>query len=169
MQASVSIQPAAAAMVAAIPFRVQPARLEEQLAEFNQRREVQWFGFEGRFEAPSSALIHLPNVDAGLLGGGGTDALNGGVIAAGVDAACVLAAMAQYDEGVVMTLRLELQFMRLAYPVHGLQFRAQVLKAARHFCFVQAVLVAVGAEAQAPLASATAMLAPGEVIPTTHW
>jgi acyl-coenzyme A thioesterase PaaI-like protein len=138
------------------------------LAEFNQRREVQWFGFEGRFEAPNSALIHMPNLDAGQLGGGGTDALNGGVIAAGFDAACVLAAMAPYDASVVLTLRLELQFMRLACPDHGLQFRAQVLKTARHFCFVQAVLATVGAEAQLPMASATAMLAPREVTPPTH-
>jgi acyl-coenzyme A thioesterase PaaI-like protein len=51
---------------------------------------------------------------AGVLGGGGTKALNGEVIAAVFDAAFVLAGLAQYEAEVVVTLELSVQFLSLA-------------------------------------------------------
>ncbi|MBC8055232.1 MAG: hypothetical protein H7Y61_01500, partial [Rhizobiales bacterium] len=79
-----------------VAFRLPPDRLAARLAEFNQRREVSWFGLEGAFEGQGDAVVRFVRVDAGVLGGGGTAAINGGVIAAGFDAACVLAAAAQF-------------------------------------------------------------------------
>ena len=149
-------------MPSALPFRLLPSRLSERVDEFNRKREIQWFGFSGRYEVPCTAVICLSKPESGMLGGGGTDALNGGIIAAGFDAVCVLAAIAQYDVPAVVTLNLQLQFMRLALSIPQLQFRAQVLKSARFVCFAQAVLVEVGGESGHPIvvATASATLAP---------
>jgi acyl-coenzyme A thioesterase PaaI-like protein len=146
----------------ALPFRIRTSELGERLAEFNCRREIQWFGFSGQYEAPSSAVICLSQVEGGMLGGGGIDALNGGIIAAGFDAVCVLAAIAQFGACNVVTLNLQVQFMRLASLRPRHQFRAQVLKCGRHICFVQAVLVTEDKDDSVPivLATATATLAP---------
>lgn len=40
-----------------IPFRLPPARLAGQLAQFNARKEVQWFGFAGELRDPGSAMV----------------------------------------------------------------------------------------------------------------
>jgi hypothetical protein len=56
-----------------------------------QPAEIQWSGFEGRFEEPGTAVVTFANLNGGVLRGGGTAAINGGVISAGFDAALVLA------------------------------------------------------------------------------
>ena len=58
-----------------IPFRPALPRLEEQLSQFNARKEVNWFGFRGSFKNPDSAVITFTKFEAGLQGGGGTAAL----------------------------------------------------------------------------------------------
>lgn len=134
--------------------------LAERVARFNQRDEIVWFGLHGEVEGDGQACIRFSRLEAGFLGGGGVQAVNGGVIAAGFDAACVLAAWVQYDAAVVVTLTLNVQFLRLAHHSAHLAFRARVTKRSAHVCFVTAELVDAGALARGPLALAQATLAP---------
>jgi acyl-coenzyme A thioesterase PaaI-like protein len=143
-----------------VPFRLPPERLEARLQSFNRRREIIWFGLQGSFDGEQDAVVRFQAMDAGILGGGGVAAINGGVVAAGFDAACVLAAQAQFDVDVIVTLTLSVQFLRLARVSPGLEFRAQVSKSAKQVCFVQAQLMD-GKDAEAmPLAIAMATLKP---------
>src|SRR5512132_4319545 len=96
------------------PFRLSPERLQQQLAQFNARAEVRWFGFTASLRPPATIAVALGSLQAGVLGGGGTQAGNGGVIAAGFDAAFVLAGLTQYDSDVVVTLELSVKFLSLA-------------------------------------------------------
>lgn len=143
-----------------VPLRLPPARLSARLQDFNRRREITWFGLQGNFDGDEDAVVRFQTMDAGFLGGGGVAALNGGVVAAGFDAVCVLAAQAQFDVDVIVTLTLNVQFLRLARVSLGLEFRAQVSKSAQQLCFVQAQLLdSQDAEAR-PLALAVATLSP---------
>ena len=65
------------------PFRLPAERLALQVEAFNRRAEIGWFGFRAQLEAPADAVVRFERLDAGALGGGGTAAVNGGVIAAG--------------------------------------------------------------------------------------
>lgn len=142
-----------------LPFRLSADRRAEQLSAFNARAEVRWFGFTGAFDEPGQAVVRFTRFDAGLQGGGGTAAINGGVIAAGFDAAFVLAGLGHYDSDVVVTLELSVKFLTLARVSESLAFRAQVVRSARHFSFAEGSL-ALDDAAEAPLAIATAMVAP---------
>ena len=143
-----------------VPFRLPPERLSARLQDFNRRREITWFGLHGTLDGDEDAVVRFQAMDAGVLGGGGMAAINGGVVAAGFDAVCVLAAQAQFDVDVIVTLTLSVQFLRLARVSPGLEFRAQVSKSAKQVCFVQAQLMD-GKDAKAmPLATAMATLAP---------
>jgi len=144
----------------AIAFRLDAPRRAAQLAAFNARNEIVWFGFEGAFIEPSTALITFRQLEAGALGGGGTAAVNGGLIAAGFDAAFVLAGLAQYDVEVVVTLELSVQFLNLARAGDGLAFQAQAVRSAKHFCFVRGVLSDWNTPTAPPMAIATGMVAP---------
>jgi acyl-coenzyme A thioesterase PaaI-like protein len=144
-----------------IPFRLPAERLALQVEAFNRRAEIGWFGFRAQLEAPAdAAVVRFERLDAGALGGGGTAAVNGGVIAAGFDAACVLAALCQYDTGTVVTLTLQVQYLRLARAGAGLEFRAAVTRSARSLCFVQGVLRDASEPGSPALATASATLAP---------
>jgi acyl-coenzyme A thioesterase PaaI-like protein len=143
-----------------IPFRLAPSRLEEQLAQFNARKEIDWFGFKGTFKDPGLAVITFTKVEAGLQGGGGTAAINGGVIAAGFDAAFVLAGLGHYDSEVVVTLELSVKFLSLALVSDSLAFQAHVVRSARNFSFAEGFLSHAGATGGPHLAIATAMVAP---------
>lgn len=145
-----------------VPFRIAPDLLEQQLRQFNARGEVQWFGFQGAFQAPASAVITLKSTDTGVLGGGGTRALNGGVIAAGFDAAFVLAGLAQYESEVVVTLDLGVQFLSLATVAEPLAFTAGVVRSSRRFSHVRGILAPLGATQGPVFASATGMVAPAK-------
>jgi acyl-coenzyme A thioesterase PaaI-like protein len=144
----------------AIPFRLASTRLEEKLAQFNARSEVNWFGFRGSFNDPGSAVITFTKFDAGLQGGGGTAAINGGVIAAGFDALFVLAGLGHYESDVVVTLELSVKFLSLAVVSESLGFRGHVVRSARNFSFAEGFLFQSGAGAEKHLAIATAMVAP---------
>lgn len=143
----------------ALPFRLDPATRSVALAAFNTRHEIVWFGFKGVFEEPWAATIQFRPTKPGMLGGGGTSAVNGGVIAAGFDAAMVLAGLGHYDTDVVVTLELAVQFLSLAHARDGLMFRAGVVRSTRHLAFVEAQLLGP-AGAAAPLATARGMVAP---------
>lgn len=143
-----------------IPFRLSPERLRAQLAGFNARDEIEWFGFEGAFLAPGSASIGFARVRQGALGGGGVAAINGGVIAAGFDAAFVLAGLGHYDTDVVVTLDLSVKFLSLARADTPLAFRAHAVRSARNFSFVEGALVSLQEPAGAAFAMATGMVAP---------
>ncbi|WP_370154623.1 PaaI family thioesterase [Ferrovibrio sp.] len=138
-----------------MPFRRPAEGLASALAQFNRRAEIVWFGFEGGFDG-AAAVIRLPRLPAGALGGGGEAALNGGVIAAGFDAAAVLAGLGHYDTDTVVTLNLSVQYWRLARPAPGLCFRAWATRTTRQVCFIDAVL-GDGAEA---CAGCTGMVMP---------
>ncbi len=143
----------------AIAFRLTPERQPMRLDAFNARKEILWFGFRGAFEAPGSAVISIDKLRQGALGGGGTGAINGGVIAAGFDAAFVLAGLGQWDTDTVVTLELSVQFLNLARPTEGLTWQAHVTRSSKRFSFAQAVLC----DRSSPgphFATATAMLAP---------
>ncbi len=124
-----------------LTFRLGADAWERQLQCFSARAEIAWFGFEAAFAAPGTAEIRFSRTLPGMLGGGGTGAVNGGVIAAGFDAALVLAGLGHYDTDVVVTLDLSVQFLALARPSPGLVFKAWLTRSARHFAFAQAELV----------------------------
>jgi len=150
--------PSAAGVIPyALPFRLASARLQARQAAFNARAEVRWFGFEGRFEPHGAAVVRLVRSDAGHLGGGGTAALNGGLIAAGFDGACVLAALGHHDSEVVVTLTLQVHFLRLANVGPRLRFVGAATRTTSALCFAQALLL--DDDAAMPLASASATLA----------
>ena len=142
------------------PFRLAPAQLQQQLRQFNARAEVRWFGFVGAFQDPASAVITLGRLPEGVLGGGGTNALNGGVIAAGFDAAFVLAGLGQYETDVVVTTELSVQFLSLATIARPLAFSAGVVRSSRRFSFVHGMLASATDPSNAVFASATGMVAP---------
>ena len=54
-----------------IPFRLVSTQREEQLAQFNARKEIAWFGFRGAFKEPGLAIINFTKIESGLQGGGG--------------------------------------------------------------------------------------------------
>jgi acyl-coenzyme A thioesterase PaaI-like protein len=135
-------------------------RLAAQLQQFNAREEIAWFGFAGAYEAPGQAVISFARLAQGALGGGGTSAVNGGVIAAGFDAAFVLAGLGQYETPVVVTLELSVRYLSLALMSRPLAFHARVVRSSKRFSFVEGYLSAHG-DALAPhLATASGMVAP---------
>ena len=143
-----------------VPFRLSTDKLHEQLAQFNARGEVKWFGFLGELRNPSTVLVTLDRVNPGVLGGGGTAAINGGVIAAGFDAAFVLAGLTQYESDVVVTLELSIKFLSLAKVDRPVAFAASVIRSSRRFSFVQGVLAPLEALNGPPCATASGMVAP---------
>lgn len=145
-----------------VPIRLAPERRVARLKEFNARAEIHWFGFNGSFVEPDAALITFTKLSTGALGGGGGAAINGGVIAAGFDAAFVLAGLGQYDVDVVVTLELSVKFLRLALVSDSLAFQARVVKSARNFSFVEAALVDRASQEAQSLAIATGMVAPAK-------
>jgi acyl-coenzyme A thioesterase PaaI-like protein len=145
---------------ATLPFRLDARRRAAQLQQFQARAEIAWFGFVADFADPGTARIGFGRFAEGLLGGGGTTAVNGGVIAAGFDAAFVLAGLGHYDTPVVVTLELSVKFLSLARVSPTLAFEAQLVRSARHFGFAEGCLLDTADAAARPLAVATAMVAP---------
>lgn len=142
-----------------VAFRLTPDRLQQQLAQFNARGEVRWFGFMGSLLPPATIVVRLGTQQVGVLGGGGTSAINGGVISAGFDAAFVLAGLTQYDSDVVVTLELSIKFLSLAVASRTPVFTASVMRSSKRFCFVEGVLAPEGDPAS-PFALASGMVAP---------
>ena len=141
-----------------LPFRLAAEARRARLAAFNRRREILWFGFEGRYGEPALAEVVVTRMQDGLLGGGGDAALNGGAISAGFDAAFVLAGLGHFDSEVVVTLELSTHFLSLARADRPLAFRAGVTRSSRGFAFAQGSLAPL--DGGAAFATATAMLAP---------
>lgn len=138
-----------------LPFRRVADSRTQALALFNRRAEILWFGFHGSFESHDAA-IRLTRLPDGMLGGGGAAALNGGVIAAGFDAAVVLTGLGHYDTDTVVTLNLAVQFLNLARPSPSLVFRAWATRTTRHVCFVEGRL----SDGDTVFASCTGMVMP---------
>jgi acyl-coenzyme A thioesterase PaaI-like protein len=130
------------------------------LLDFNQRRELTLFGLVGHLNFPGAVGIRFTKIADEILGGGGVAAINGGVIAAGFDAACVLAALMQFETKTVVTLTLQIHYLRLAKQSGSLEFQAWVTKSAHHICFVQAALVDPNVTPVRSFATATSTLAP---------
>ena len=146
---------------AAVPFRLGFAKREAQLTQFNARSEVQWFGFEGAFREPGVSVIRFAQLGEGSMGGGGTSAINGGVIAGGFDAAFVLIGLGHYDSEVVVTLELSVKFLSLAIASSSLAFQAHFVRSAKNFAFAEGFLSDTNAPNAGHYAIATAMVAPG--------
>lgn len=144
----------------ALPFRLGSERLAAKLEEFNARREIRWFGLRGSFQLPGQALVSFQNPDSGILGGGGTEAVNGGVIAAGFDGAFVLAGLGHYEADIVVTLELSVKFLDLATNPGSLTWSAHVVRTSRKFAFAEAKLIDMTNSAARPVAIASAMVAP---------
>lgn len=146
----------------ALPFSLTfahtPAILAIRLAEFHGRHEIAWLGLAASFDAGGVAAVRFERLTPGHLGGAGTAALNGGMIASGFDAACVLAALGHVDTEVVATLTLQVQYLRRAMASPSLVFRAGAVKVARNVVFVQAVLEDPSRSTE-PMAIAQATLA----------
>ena len=151
---------------ATLPFRLGAERRAAQLQQFRARAEIAWFGFDAAFAEPGTARITFARFADGLLGGGGTAAVNGGVIAAGVDAAFVLAGLGHYDTPVVVTLELSVKYLSLAKVSPTLAFEAEFVRSARHFGFAEGRLLDRADGAARPLAIASAMVAPADVRPS---
>jgi acyl-coenzyme A thioesterase PaaI-like protein len=146
--------------IQAVPFRLGSDARAAQLRQFNARKEVVWFGFEGSFRDPGTTIIRFSRLGAGQQGGGGTSAINGGVIAAGFDAAFVLAGLGHYESDVVVTLELSVKFLSLALATESLAFQAHVVRSARNFSFAEGFLSNIDDPSAPHLAIATAMVAP---------
>ena len=145
---------------AAVPFRLSREQREARLPRFNERSEIRWFGLRGAFEEPGTSTIGFTELQPGLMGGGGTNAINGGVIAAGFDAVFVLAGLGHYESEVVVTLELSVRFLSLAVAREALAFRGRVVRSSKHFAFAEGYLSSA-ADASAPhFATATAVVAP---------
>jgi acyl-coenzyme A thioesterase PaaI-like protein len=141
---------------AAVPFRLGAHALERAQTLFNVRSEIKWFNFEGRFEGADSAVVRFFELHTGLQGGGGTPAINGGVIAAGFDAACVMTGLGHYETDTVVTVDLSVQFLALADATLPLAWQAWATRSTRSLLFVQAVL----GDGKAGFATATAVVKP---------
>lgn len=139
----------------ALPFRRAAEERARSLVLFNRRAEILWFGFAGAF-GDDEAVIRIAQMPAGALGGGGEAALNGGVIAAGFDAAAVLAGLGHYDTDTVVTLNLSVQFLHLARPSPELAFYARASRTTRSVCFVEGRL----ADGATAFATCSGMVAP---------
>lgn len=139
-----------------IPFRVNAARRDELLTLFNRREEIKWFGFQGAFSEPGLATVTFTKLETGMQGGGGTAAINGGGIAAGFDAAFVLAGLAQYDAEIVITIELSVKFLSLALVSDALSFNAHIVRSGKNFSFAEGYMSGAGQH----LAVATAIVAP---------
>jgi acyl-coenzyme A thioesterase PaaI-like protein len=144
----------------ALPFRLDSERLAAKLEQFNARREIQWFGLRGSFQMPSQAVVSFKELDSGILGGGGIEAVNGGVIAAGFDGAFVLAGLGHYDTDIVVTLELSVKFLDLAANPHSLAWCAYIIRSSKRFSFAEAKLIDTKNLAARPVAVASAMVAP---------
>jgi acyl-coenzyme A thioesterase PaaI-like protein len=139
-----------------LPFRLDASRREHQLALFNSRKEIHWFGFRGAFREPGLASVTFTELAEGMQGGGGTAAVNGGGIAAGFDAAFVLAGLGHYDSDIVITVELSIKFLSLALVSDTLSFNAHVVRSGKNFAFAEGFL----ADGDRHLAVATAIVAP---------
>ena len=115
-------------------------------------------GLGWAFEEPGLAIINFTKIESGLQGG--TSAINGGVIAAGFDAAFVLAGLGHYDSKVVVTLELSVKFLSLALVNESLAFQAHVVRSAKNFSFAEGFLSQAGTVPAPHLAIVTAMVAP---------
>lgn len=146
--------------VTALPFRLGSEALTAQLEQFNARQEVRWFGLFGSFQQPGEALVSFKDSTSGILGGGGTDAVNGGVIAAGFDGAFVLAGLGHYETNVVVTLELSIKFLDLAKNPHSLAWSAYIMRTSKRFAFAEARLINRAEPDARPVAIASAMVAP---------
>lgn len=144
----------------AVPLRLDRPLRDRKAERFNERAEVRWFGLAGRFGDDHEALIHLLRRGEGALGGGGTAALNGGLIAAGFDAAAVLAGLGHYDSDLVVTLDLSVRFLRLALANEADEFAARVVKSTRSIAFIEGELRSRRAPGTVPFATLTAMVGP---------
>lgn len=122
-----------------VPLRLGVEALERARELFNARGEIRWFGFEGGFEQ-DAAVICFGELHRGLQGGGGTAAINGGVIAAGFDAVAVLTGLGHYPTDTVVTVDLSVQFLALAQASPQLAWRGGASRTTRGLAFVQAVL-----------------------------
>jgi hypothetical protein len=127
-------------MTTPVPFRLEHTALVAAEHAFNQRGEIIWFGFAGRFDDGGFAQVSPGAVHPGQRGGGNSPAINGGVIAAGFDAVAVLVGLGHYPTDVVVTLDLAVQFLRLAPASEQLRWRGWATRTTRDLCFVQAVL-----------------------------
>lgn len=143
----------------ALPFALPAELLAQRLEAFHGRAEIAWLGLAGCFEGAGMAVVRFERLTPGHLGGAGTHALNGGMIACGFDAACVLAALGHVDTEVVATLTLQVQYLRRATASASLVFRAGATKAAPSVVFVQAALEDPSRGPE-PLAVAQATLTP---------
>lgn len=139
-----------------VPFRLDASQLQRAQGLFNQRAEIRWFGFDGGFEGGDTAVIRFAQLHTGLQGGGGKAAINGGVIAAGFDAACVMTGLGHYETDTVVTVDLAVQFLALADASRPLAWQAWATRSTRSLLFVQAVLGA----GEDVFATATAALKP---------
>jgi acyl-coenzyme A thioesterase PaaI-like protein len=125
-----------------VPFRLDAAARERALHLFNERGEIRWFGFDASLGDAIAEVRFASGVHRGLQGGGGTGAVNGGVIAAGFDAVAVLTGLGHYESDTVVTVDLSVQFLVLAQATPALAWRGWATRTTRSLCFVQAVLAA---------------------------
>lgn len=145
-----------AAAAPAVPFRLQPAQRERALRLFNERGEIRWFQFQASLEEAVAEVRFAAALHRGVQGGGGTGAINGGVIAAGFDAVAVLTGLGHYETDTVVTVDLHVQFLALAEAARPLAWRGWATRTTRSMCFVQAVL----ADGGTVFATATALVKP---------
>lgn len=125
---------------AAVPFRLDAGQRERAVRLFNERGEIRWFQFEATLEEAVAHVRLAAGPHRGLQGGGGSAALNGGVIAAGFDAVAVLAGLGHYATDTVVTVDLSVQFLALADASAAPAWQGWATRTTRSLCFVQAVL-----------------------------
>jgi acyl-coenzyme A thioesterase PaaI-like protein len=118
--------------------------LQALIAAFNMRPEVLWAGLEASIDADGGACIQLSPSATSALEGTGSGGLNGGLIAAGFDAAVILAALMAAGTDVVVTASLTVNYLRPAQLSHAPQWRASVTRSGRAIIHVEARLEANG-------------------------
>ena len=144
----------------AVLFRLAASIREPKELRFNQRTDVRWFGLRGGVAEPGESVIYPLQREPRALGGGGTAALNGGLIAAGFDGAAVLVGPGHYDSDAVVTLHLSVRLSRLAHADVADQFAARGVKSTRAMAFVEGELRHAARPTDPSFAPLTAMVAP---------
>jgi acyl-coenzyme A thioesterase PaaI-like protein len=122
-----------------LPVPLDEAKRRRWQDEFNAHQGMQYIGCRLDLSDPRVVRVHLPEIQAHHLGGLGTDAVNGAVLAGFFDIALGVAGVLQFPGKRAGTVDLSIKFMR---PTLGSSITAYAvaLKRTENIAFVESEL-----------------------------
>lgn len=122
-----------------LPIPLDEAKRRRWQDEFNAHQGMQYIGCRLDLADPRVVRVHLPRIQPHHLGGLGTDAVNGALLAGFFDIALGVAGVLQYPGQRAGTVDLSIKFMR---PTLGSSVTAYAvaLKRAENIAFVESEL-----------------------------